>query len=101
MTMTNEEALEKLARGELKVPDVLKIQKENDAAAKDKPITIKRGEKGGVVVSGLGYRFPTTLYTRGWRRLLDPQVVADVLAACDQADAEDAAEAALNAAKAA
>lgn len=49
--------------------ETLAAQREADKAAKARNITIKIGEKGGVVVSGLG-RFPTTLYADQWPLLL-------------------------------
>lgn len=38
--------------------------------SKDRPITMKVGEKGGLSVYGLG-RFPVTLYKEQWLKLLE------------------------------
>jgi len=46
---------------------------------KPKAITVKLGEKGGIVVSGLSGRFPTTLYRTSWQRLLTPDVAKLIL----------------------
>lgn len=43
------------------------------AAQRGKPegLTFKVGQKGGVSVSGLGQRFPATLYADQWELILD------------------------------
>lgn len=41
------------------------------ATVGQKPLSLKVGEKGGVVVSGLNARFPVTLYADQWERLFD------------------------------
>lgn len=48
-----------------------KLRAENEALkkTKEKGLTMKIGEKGGLSVYGLG-RFPVTLYKEQWRRLL-------------------------------
>jgi hypothetical protein len=38
-------------------------------ANKPKALSIKIGEKGGIVVAGLNARFPVTLYADQWARL--------------------------------
>lgn len=57
--MTREELLERNAELEHKVGGSLG------------PIGFKVGDKGGVSVSGLGQRFPTTLYAESWLYLLE------------------------------
>ena len=49
-----------------------RLRAENDALkkTKEKGLTLKIGEKGGLSVYGLG-RFPVTLYKEQWARLLD------------------------------
>ncbi len=49
-----------------------RLRAENDALkkTKEKGLTLKIGEKGGLSVYGLG-RFPVTLYKEQWTRLLD------------------------------
>lgn len=49
-----------------------KLRAENAALkkTKEKGLTLKIGEKGGLSVYGLG-RFPVTLYKEQWLRLLD------------------------------
>jgi hypothetical protein len=49
-----------------------RLRAENDALkkTKEKGLTLKIGEKGGLSVYGLG-RFPVTLYKEQWLRLLD------------------------------
>lgn len=49
-----------------------RLRAENDALkkTKEKGLTLKIGEKGGLSVYGLG-RFPVTLYKEQWVRLLD------------------------------
>ena len=49
-----------------------KLRAENEALkkTKEKGLTLKIGEKGGLSVYGLG-RFPVTLYKEQWLRLLD------------------------------
>lgn len=48
-----------------------KLRAENEALkkTKEKGLTMKIGEKGGLSVYGLG-RFPVTLYKEQWARLL-------------------------------
>ena len=48
-----------------------KLRAENEALkkTKEKGLTMKIGEKGGLSVYGLG-RFPVTLYKEQWKRLL-------------------------------
>ena len=48
-----------------------RLRAENDALkkTKEKGLTLKIGEKGGLSVYGLG-RFPVTLYKEQWTRLL-------------------------------
>jgi hypothetical protein len=96
--MTDMQILTDLAAGKITPAEAMRLQ----AKAKEKPITVKRGEKGGVCLCGL-QRFPTTLYPGQWKRFLgDERAVADVLALCDEIEAEEAAvEAAAEAAKAA
>lgn len=45
---------------------------EAEVAKKNAPrkLTLKIGEKGGVVVSGLNWKFPVTLYAQQWERLI-------------------------------
>jgi hypothetical protein len=52
-----------------------RLRAENDALkkTKEKGLTLKIGEKGGLSVYGLG-RFPVTLYKEQWTRLLDMNV---------------------------
>lgn len=49
-----------------------RLRAENEALkkTKEKGLTLKIGEKGGLSVYGLG-RFPVTLYKEQWKRLLD------------------------------
>lgn len=49
-----------------------RLRAENEALkkTKEKGLTLKIGEKGGLSVYGLG-RFPVTLYKEQWIRLLD------------------------------
>jgi len=46
-----------------------RLRAEN-AALKDKKITLKVSEKGGLSLYGMG-RFPVTLYKEQWLRILD------------------------------
>ncbi len=64
--MNRDEILRKLAAGELSVETAGKLL----AQLTEKPLTIKIGVKGGVVVGGLGQRYPTTLYKEAMKRLL-------------------------------
>lgn len=41
------------------------------AAAKNKPLTMKVSEKGALSIYGLHSRFPVTLYSQQWTRLLN------------------------------
>lgn len=59
------EDLSKLSKDEL----LARLSKANEAKAL-RP-TFKIGAKGGVSVSGLGQRFPTTLYHESWLAVLD------------------------------
>lgn len=62
---------------------IAKLQADNEAlkAAKNKALTFKIGEKGGLSVCGLG-RFPVTLYPRQWLRLVAivPEIKAFITA---------------------
>jgi hypothetical protein len=53
----------------------------NLVAAQPKPreVSVKLGEKGGIVVSGLSGRFPTTLYRTSWQRLLTKDVASLII----------------------
>jgi hypothetical protein len=53
------------------------------------PVKFKIGGKGGVSVSGLGQRFPTTLYADSWLKLLEH---ADELKKFIQDNKDDLAE---------
>ena len=61
-----------------------RLRAENDALkkTKEKGLTLKIGEKGGLSVYGLG-RFPVTLYKEQWVRLL---AMADEIRAFIQAN---------------
>ena len=48
----------------------LRAENESLKKGKEKGLTLKIGEKGGLSVYGLG-RFPVTLYKEQWIRLLD------------------------------
>jgi hypothetical protein len=48
------------------------------AMAADGSMSIGIGEKGGISVYGLG-RFPVTLYKSQWMKLLDDEVIAEVV----------------------
>lgn len=48
----------------------LRAENESLKKTKEKGLTLKIGEKGGLSVYGLG-RFPVTLYKEQWVRLLD------------------------------
>ncbi len=48
----------------------LRAENESLKKTKEKGLTMKIGEKGGLSVYGLG-RFPVTLYKEQWLRLLD------------------------------
>ena len=52
--------------------ELQRLRAENEALkkGKDKGLSLKIGEKGGLSVYGLG-RFPVTLYKEQWIRLLD------------------------------
>ena len=52
--------------------ELQRLRAENEALkkGKDKGLSLKIGEKGGLSVYGLG-RFPVTLYKEQWLRLLD------------------------------
>jgi len=58
------------------------------AQPKPKSITVKLGEKGGIVVSGLSGRFPTTLYRTSWQRLLTKEIATLVLTYIKDNEAE-------------
>ena len=62
---------------------VAKLEQDNAnlvaAQPKPKTITVKLGEKGGIVVSGLSGRFPTTLYRTSWQRLLTKDVASLII----------------------
>ena len=55
---------------------------------KPKAITVKLGEKGGIVVSGLSGRFPTTLYRTSWQRLLTPEIATLIITFTQENEAE-------------
>lgn len=55
----------------------LRAENESLKKTKEKGLTMKIGEKGGLSVYGLG-RFPVTLYKEQWIRLLD--MSQDILA---------------------
>lgn len=61
------------------------LRAENDALRQQRsqggPLHLKIGEKGGVMVIGLG-RFPTTLYQEQWEKLIafTPQITAFIRA---------------------
>jgi len=55
---------------------------------KPKAVSVKMGEKGGVVVSGLAGRFPTTLYRTSWQRLLTKEVASLILTFIKDNEAE-------------
>lgn len=40
----------------------------------EKPLSVKQAEKGGISVYGM-QRFPTTLYPRMWKRLLNNEAI--------------------------
>ncbi len=63
-----------------------RLRAENDALkkTKEKGLTLKIGEKGGLSVYGLG-RFPVTLYKEQWTRLL---AMADEIRAFIAANAD-------------
>lgn len=48
----------------------LKAENERLAQAKNRAVTFKVGEKGGVSVYGLNARFPITLYSEQWEKLI-------------------------------
>jgi hypothetical protein len=52
--------------------ELQRLRAENEALkkGKEKGLSLKIGEKGGLSVYGLG-RFPVTLYKEQWLRLLD------------------------------
>lgn len=54
--------------------ELARLRAENEALkkGKEKGLSMKIGEKGGLSVYGLG-RFPVTLYKEQWIRLLDMQ----------------------------
>jgi len=64
-----------------------RLRAENDALkkTKEKGLTLKIGEKGGLSVYGLG-RFPVTLYKEQWTRLLAmaDEITAFILANGDK-----------------
>lgn len=64
-----------------------RLRRENAAlkAGKEKGLTFKVSEKGGVSVYGLG-RFPVTLYKEQWIRLLD--VAGDLMDFIQKNDAQ-------------
>lgn len=63
-----------------------RLRAENDALkkTKEKGLTMKIGEKGGLSVYGLG-RFPVTLYKEQWIRLL---AMSDEIKAFIEANAD-------------
>lgn len=50
--------------------DLEAAQAENKSLKKERPITLKVSQKGGVSLYGLG-RFPVTLYREQWLRVCD------------------------------
>jgi hypothetical protein len=97
--MTEMQILTDLATGKITPVEALKLTK----ALKEKPLTIKPAEKGGISVYGL-QRFPVTLYPDGWKRLLGSKETVDgILALADELllEAEAATELAAAAALAA
>jgi plasmid replication initiation protein len=55
------------------------LQQAQEALQRQKKnLTIKIGEKGGVVVGGLG-RFPITLYADQWEKLLTTENIENIL----------------------
>lgn len=61
--------LQKVANGELTPAQADAEQKKR----KQKPLTMKKADKGGISVYGLG-RFPVTLYPSQWIRLRDETI---------------------------
>ncbi len=66
--------------------ELARLRAENDALkkTKEKGLTMKIGEKGGLSVYGLG-RFPVTLYKEQWLRLLQ---MADEIRAFIESNAD-------------
>ena len=56
---------------------------EETMKAKNKPVTLKVGEKGGVCVYGINGRFPVTLYANQWQRFADEGLIPKILAFID------------------
>jgi hypothetical protein len=52
--------------------EIARLKEENAklAAKKDRKVTFKVGEKGGISVYGINVRFPITLYANQWVKLL-------------------------------
>lgn len=94
--MSQAEILAKLAAGDITAEQAGHLLEQLN----EKPLTISITDKGGVSVKGI-WRFPVTLYPRGWERIAE--VMPQILAKCaevpavlkrdpDQAEAEDIAE---------
>ena len=65
----DKDILQRLASGEITVEQAEEEQRKR----KQKPLSMKRSEKGGISVYGLG-RFPVTLYPSQWLRLRDENI---------------------------
>jgi len=94
--MTEKQILADLGAGQITAAQAEELLEK----AREKPITCKQGEKGGISVYGL-QRFPVTLYSRQWRRIFEAANAAKILAFCDEVDAAKAAAEAVAAAAAA
>ena len=66
-TMTKSEILVAVAEGKM---DVEEAAQHLSAMVKPQPLRLKVSPKGGVSIYGMG-RFPVTLYSDQWRRVLD------------------------------
>lgn len=85
--------LKQVANGELTPAQADTEQKKR----KQKPLTMKRSEKDGISVYGLG-RFPVTLYPSQWKRLFSENIgtrpaIEAIEALADSMLAEEAAAA--------
>ena len=65
----DKDILTRLAAGEITVEQAEEEQRKR----KQKPLSMKRADKGGISVYGLG-RFPVTLYPSQWKRLKDENI---------------------------
>ena len=72
--MTEKQVLADLAAGKLTAGQAAKELEKS----REKPLTLKVGEKGGVSVYGL-QRFPVTLYPSQWTRLLTTEGVVEAI----------------------